>query len=80
MLRFGTESFEPYLSRIRSLSVAAVQQIASSVPAEWIAGEEDDFCRLIERIMGRAARIDHYLFDCWPPGLAVGSEESTCQR
>ena len=51
----GWQSFEPWLSRIESFPISALQAIAAEVPQEW--AEPDALFHLLERIDYRRSRV-----------------------
>lgn len=61
--RFVTD-FEPWLSRIESLSQETIELLRNSVPPEWLAGEYCECERLLETLWKRRARVRALLEDC----------------
>ena len=53
----GWESFEPWLSRIESLSPETAWATAEIVPPEWYGGDLSALEVLIERLLARRARV-----------------------
>jgi hypothetical protein len=53
----GWESFEPWLSRIESLTAETAWAIAEIVPPEWYGGDLSALEVLIERLLARRARV-----------------------
>jgi hypothetical protein len=57
----GLESFEPWLTRVETFPAAALQRAFREIPPEWLAGDEDAACRLIEILLERRARVAHLI-------------------
>jgi hypothetical protein len=53
----GWESFEPWLSRMETLDAGVVWSIAEGVPPEWYGGSISEMEELVERLLGRRARV-----------------------
>ncbi len=53
----GWESFEPWMSRLEKLDPQAVWQIAEGVPPEWYGGTISEMEQLVEKLLGRRARV-----------------------
>ncbi len=58
----GWESFEPWLSRIEKMDVAAMAALAEEVPVEWY-GETSAMERLIEQLAARRKRVAELILD-----------------
>ena len=53
----GWESFEPWLSRVEDCSPSMIQEIAGTVPPEWIGNDWDDLRKLTETIVERRGKV-----------------------
>ncbi len=53
----GWPSFEPWLSRIESMSPEVLWRIAEAVPPEWYGGDTSDLERLMEQMLMRRSRV-----------------------
>lgn len=62
----GVESlrqFEPWIERVLHFPEDVVDQAAKQVPPEWIAGEDEDFERMLEQLMRRRKRVGDLISD-----------------
>ncbi len=55
--------FEPWLERVVHFPEAIVDQACKQVPPEWLAGEEDQFERMVEQLMRRRKRVPDLILD-----------------
>lgn len=53
----GWQSFEPWLSRIESLSPDRAWEAAESLPPEWYEGQADVLEKLVEQLLERRSRV-----------------------
>ncbi|MBS1813590.1 MAG: phosphatidylinositol kinase [Acidobacteria bacterium] len=53
----GWESFEPWLSRVETMSEDTVFAIAEAVPPEWYGGDPAELEQLMVRLLERRARV-----------------------
>jgi hypothetical protein len=53
----GWESFEPWLSRIETLAVETVGEIAETIPPEWYEADAALLEQLVEKLMERRGRV-----------------------
>jgi hypothetical protein len=51
------ESFEPFLSRLLSMTPEAVWQIARQVPSEWYGDKQAELEALVEGLLARRSRV-----------------------
>ncbi len=58
------DDFEPWLSRVAAFPDEVLDKALRSMPPEWIAGEEDELERMLEKLLRRKARIADLLQDC----------------
>ncbi|MGH9345535.1 MAG: HipA family kinase, partial [Terriglobia bacterium] len=59
----GTESFEPFLSRIENLSVSELEACARQIPPDWCDGEAEGPIRLTEALYARRRKLRQALID-----------------
>ena len=62
----GVESlgqFEPWIERVLHFPEGVVDQAAKQVPPEWIAGEDEEFERMLEQLMRRRKRVADLISD-----------------
>ena len=57
------DDFEPWLSRIAHFPEDVVDRARKQIPAEWLAGEEDELDQLLEKLMRRRTRVTDLLAD-----------------
>jgi hypothetical protein len=53
----GWDSFEPFLSRLLSMTPDAVWQIARQVPCEWYGDKQPELEALVEGLLARRSRV-----------------------
>lgn len=53
----GWESFEPWMTRMESLDVQVIWEIAEGVPPDWYGGSISEMEELVERLMVRRSRV-----------------------
>ncbi|MFB3825514.1 MAG: HipA family kinase [Bryobacteraceae bacterium] len=58
------DDFQPWLNRVVHFPEAVVDKAWRQVPPEWIEGEEDEFHRLLERLLERRRRVADLLAAC----------------
>lgn len=58
------DDFQPWLDRVAHFPEAVVDKAWRQVPPEWIDGEEDEFERLLERLLERRRRVADLLAAC----------------
>ncbi|MGH9352788.1 MAG: HipA family kinase [Terriglobia bacterium] len=59
----GTESFEPFLSRIENLSAPELEACARQIPPDWCDGEAAGPIRLTEALYARRRKLRQALID-----------------
>ena len=62
----GVESldqFEPWIERVVHFPEEVVDQASKQVPPEWIAGEDEEFERMLEQLMLRRKRVGDLIGD-----------------
>jgi hypothetical protein len=62
----GVESldqFEPWIERVMHFPEEVVDQASKQVPPEWMAGEDDEFERMLEQLMRRRKRVGDLIGD-----------------
>src|ERR1700730_6074064 len=57
------ESFQPWLDRVMHFPVNVIDQVLRQIPPQWIAGEEDQLEKLLERLMRRCRRVPDLISD-----------------
>lgn len=57
------ESFQPWLERVVHFPESVIDQALRQVPPQWIAGEEDQLEKLLERLMRRCRRVPDLIAD-----------------
>src|SRR5579872_1074541 len=57
------EQFEPWIERVLHFPEEVVDQASKQVPPEWIAGEDEEFERMLEQLMRRRKRVADLLGD-----------------
>src|SRR5438105_10903569 len=55
--------FEPWLERVKNFPEEVVDLAYKQVPPEWISGEQDEFERMLERLMQRRKRVADLISD-----------------
>ena len=55
--------FEPWLARVENFPEELVDRAAKQVPPEWIAGEEDEFEQMLEKLLRRRKRVGELISD-----------------
>jgi hypothetical protein len=53
----GWESFEPWLTRFETMAAETVWAAAGEIPPEWYGGDTGEMEALVERLLGRRAKI-----------------------
>lgn len=53
----GLSDFEPWLERIRSFPEEVVDQAVKQIPPAWLAGDEAELERLLDRLLARRKRV-----------------------
>jgi hypothetical protein len=53
----GWESFEPWLTRMETMSADTVWEAANEVPPEWYGGDLSEMEALVEKLLTRRSRI-----------------------
>ncbi len=81
----GWESFEPWLTRMETLSEEVVWAAANEVPPEWYGGDVTEMEALVEKLLARRNRIrelvegfgksDRKPFPKWGGGRESGEED-----
>jgi hypothetical protein len=59
----GWNDFEPWLGRVRHFPVEVMDSALKQLPREWIAGEEDELERLLEKLLARCRTIERLIED-----------------
>jgi len=59
----GWESFEPWLTRLETLSAETVWAAASEVPPEWYGGDLSEMEALVEKLLARQSKIRELIED-----------------
>ncbi len=57
------DPFEPWLERVTHFPEEVVDQAAKQVPLEWLAGEQDAFEGMLEKLMRRRKRVPDLIRD-----------------
>ena len=57
------DDFEPCLSQVVNFPEDVVDRAFRKVPPEWLEGEEDEFERLLEKLLRRRARVPDLIAD-----------------
>ncbi|MCU1259857.1 MAG: hypothetical protein JWO80_2742, partial [Bryobacterales bacterium] len=57
------ESFQPWLDRVMHFPENVIDQALRQIPPQWIAGEEDQLEKLLERLMRRCRRVPDLISD-----------------
>jgi hypothetical protein len=57
----GWDSFEPWLSRLETISAETVWAAAGEVPPEWYGGDLSDMEALVEKLLARRGLIRHLI-------------------
>lgn len=60
----GLGDFEPWLDRVVHFPEEVVDQAVKQIPSAWLAGQEDEFTSLLDRLLARRKRV---------PGLIAAS-------
>ena len=58
------DDFQPWLDQVVYFPEEVVDRAAKQVPPEWIEGEEEDFERMLERLLRRRKRVPDLIRDC----------------
>ena len=58
------DDFQPWLDQVVYFPEEVVDRAAKQVPPEWIEGEEEDFERMLERLLKRRKRVPDLIRDC----------------
>jgi hypothetical protein len=71
----GLGDFEPYLSRIRDLSLNRILASASTVPKAWWKNQDEpsQFSEMLTRLYRRAGQLEIIAHTCWPSDLLRNS-------
>ena len=59
----GWEAFEPWLSRVETISEQVVWDAAGEIPAEWYGGDLGEMESLVERLLARRGRVRELIED-----------------
>ena len=57
------DDFQPWLDQVVHFPEAVVDRAFRQVPPEWLEGEEDEFERLLERLLRRRKRVPDLIAD-----------------
>ncbi len=57
------ESFQPWLDRVVHFPVSVVDQALREIPPQWMAGEEKQLEKLLEKLMRRCRRVPDLISD-----------------
>jgi len=57
------DQFEPWIERVMHFPEEVVDQASKQVPPEWIAGEDEEFERMLEQLMRRRKRVGDLIGD-----------------
>ena len=57
------DDFEPCLSQVVNFPEEVVDRAFRKVPPEWLEGEEDEFEKLLEKLLRRRARVPDLIAD-----------------
>lgn len=57
------ESFQPWLDRVVHFPDSVIDRALRQVPPQWIAGEEEELEKLLERLMRRCRRVPDLISD-----------------
>jgi hypothetical protein len=58
------DDFQPWLEQVVHFPEEVIDQAWKSIPADWIAGEEDALAQLLERLFERRARLPELIAAC----------------
>jgi hypothetical protein len=58
------DDFQPWLEQVVHFPEEVIDQAWKSIPANWIAGEEDALAELLERLFERRARLPELIVAC----------------
>jgi hypothetical protein len=58
------DAFQPWLEQVIHFPEEVIDQAWKSIPADWIAGEEDALTQLLERLFERRARLPELIEAC----------------
>lgn len=58
------DDFQPWLEQVVHFPEEVIDQAWKSIPANWIAGEEDALAELLERLFERRARLPELIAAC----------------
>jgi hypothetical protein len=56
--------FEPWLEKVGHFPEVVIAQLGTSIPAEWIGGDEPGLGRLLETLVRRRGRVPDLIEDC----------------
>ena len=83
----GWDSFEPWLTRLETLSAGIVWDAVNEVPHEWYGGDQNEIEALVEKLLARRSRIreligefgktDRRPFPKWDVARGDGPEKSS---
>ncbi len=57
----GWESFEPWMTRIRQISIDRIWGIAEQIPPEWYRADVDALEQLVEQVYARRERVPEWI-------------------
>jgi hypothetical protein len=57
------DHFEPWLARVSHFPEDIVDRAAKQVPPQWLSGEEDEFERMLEKLLRRRKRVADLISD-----------------
>ena len=60
----GWADFEPWLERIRRFPEDLVDQAVKQIPSAWLEGDQDEFERLLARLLSRCQRVPDLIAAC----------------
>jgi hypothetical protein len=58
------DDFQPWLDQVKHVPEEVIDQAFKQTPPDWIAGDEDEFKRLLERLLRRRKRLPDLINEC----------------
>jgi hypothetical protein len=58
------DDFQPWLDQVMHFPEEVLDQAYKQAPPDWIAGEQEEFERLLERLLRRRKRLPELITDC----------------
>lgn len=60
----GLDHFQPWLDQVTHFPEEVLDKAWRQIPPEWLEGDEDNFHRLLERLLSRRRRVPDLVSDC----------------